>query len=160
MKILVMNRQSAIATLRGNLYGHSTLVISISDPDKDNPTYQNENLVDAIYVKFWDVEKDYPNQNIYRVTREEVADIKPFIDKYKDKNVDYLIVHCEAGISRSAAVASAIAEYLGLNQTFFDEEHHPNYHVYKLMCEEFGIGKTEEYYKDLFKETYPIKEEK
>ena len=46
------------------------------------------------------------------------------------------MIHCEAGISRSAAVAAAIAKLKGLDEAqFFDEPFEPNGLVYRTILE-------------------------
>ena len=111
-KVFIMSRKLAITTLKQNIH-HPTIVVSISDPNEEYPVFENENLIDVVYTKFYDVENE---QCLPAATCEDVKNIRPFIDKYKndERNIKYIIVHCGAGISRSAAVAAAICEYLGI----------------------------------------------
>ena len=58
-----------------------------------------------------------------------------------------LVVHCDAGISRSGAVGSFICDYLGLNHKEFlkvNPQVLPNQYVLRLLKEESKIGISEE----------------
>ena len=72
-----------------------------------------------------------------------------FINKYKDR-VNNIIVHCTAGISRSGAVGCILARYLNRNDDYLlaTGKYIPNKHVYKLMCEVFRLGYSEELFKE------------
>lgn len=120
-----------------------TVVISITDPDKDlNCFAHNTNLVAVCRVQFHDTEPDILLKNEILMTASDAAKIRRFVDAYKDK-VEQIIVHCEAGISRSAGVMAAIQKYLIGNddQIFNNRRFCPNMYVYNLMIKEFfGSG--------------------
>jgi predicted protein tyrosine phosphatase len=62
-------------------------------------------------------------------------DILDFVTQYW-KRIDTLMVHCEAGISRSAAVAAAIARLkLRDESEFFEEPYIPNHFIYRTLLE-------------------------
>lgn len=115
------------------------VVISIScdnsDEVKELPeAVEKGQFLDAIYLKFDDIEK--PLEGYHSITDEQAEDIAKFIKKWK--NCDEIIVHCYAGISRSAAVAAAIYKYYGmddLEETFFSKSswYIPNMLVYKKV---------------------------
>jgi hypothetical protein len=44
-----------------------------------------------------------------------------------------LICHCEAGVSRSAAIAAAGSKYFNGDDSFFFEHYYPNEYVYNMM---------------------------
>jgi predicted protein tyrosine phosphatase len=61
----------------------------------------------------------------------DAFEIVSFVER---KEPDLLIVSCEAGISRSSAVACAIAEWNGLDSSEFQEPNYmPNPHVLETM---------------------------
>lgn len=74
------------------------------------------------------------------MTIEESAEIAQFIhmvatdDNYKD--VETLIVHCDAGYSRSAGVAAAAAKYYLGDDTWFYKHKEPNSMCYSFVLEE------------------------
>jgi hypothetical protein len=54
--------------------------------------------------------------------------------------VDEIIVHCEAGISRSSAIAAATSLFLNNDDSeFFKFPFCPNELCYKLMLQSFGF---------------------
>ena len=59
------------------------------------------------------------------------------VEKYKD-SVEEIIVHCDAGFSRSPAVAAALSLWLnGDDSEFFDRNHYcPNTWVYRKLLNE------------------------
>lgn len=78
-------------------------------------------------------------------------DYREFVDQMIEEKVQIFIVHCAAGISRSAGVAAALSEYLGLHEKIFgNPNYYPNRLVYKLSLNELGIRKTQEYDKEIF----------
>lgn len=91
-----------------------SVLISITDPDSEPAGSVGSSLdilwegcpyVDIIGLKFWDVEKPlfyYPKNTVLEpASQEQIETIYKFIKKYNSCNI---FVHCEAGISRSAAV--------------------------------------------------------
>lgn len=72
-------------------------------------------------------------------TEEIAAQIKSFVDGLDE--IATLYVCCDAGESRSAALAAVLSRYLGLDEwTIWDDPHyHPNPLVYRLGCKVFGI---------------------
>lgn len=87
----------------------ASVVISITDVDKpyNDIRCSAENKIRAIlHLKFDDV-GDCQNN---RITEQDAFKIVDFTDMWKDK-VNTIIVHCEAGVSRSAGVAAAILKW-------------------------------------------------
>ena len=150
MEIKVMSKIEAIEYVNEHEIPECTCVISISEPVDVLPIFSNPNLYFVHYMRFWDIVTDF--KDIKVASSKDIAGLKAFIDKIKD-DCECLIIHCHAGISRSAAIASAVSEYLGISHSFFsDDIHHPNIHVYRLACEELGIAKDSEYYSGVFSE--------
>lgn len=51
-------------------------------------------------------------------------------------HIERIVVHCDAGVSRSAAVAAAIARvFLGDDAEFFQGRYRPNPRVYRMLIE-------------------------
>jgi len=58
-----------------------------------------------------------------------------FVAEVKDE-IDMLVVHCEAGVSRSPAIAAVLAKiHLGDDKAFFKAPFTPNMHVYRVMLD-------------------------
>lgn len=153
MKITVMNRNDATThSLREQI--PTCVIISISCTDDVYPSfvdskYRSSKVKDVFAMKFNDLEYDCDKHKA--PIQEDVNGLKAFIDKYKDE-VEEIVVHCSAGISRSAATAAAIALYVQNDDKFIwnDTKYCPNRLVYQLVRNEFGLKTTEEDYKNIF----------
>lgn len=91
-------------------------VISISDIDKGSPEVFNnpENgIIEQLQLHFDDVEIGKPNC----ITDEIAEKIAAYINRVRN-NAGKVIVHCEAGISRSAGVGARIIKFLNDNDMF------------------------------------------
>ena len=75
------------------------------------------------------------------------AQIRTFVDELAETasgeadRIDTLLVCCDAGQSRSAAIAAAISRYLGQDewQIWDNPRYRPNPLVYQLTCKALGI---------------------
>ena len=70
------------------------------------------------------------------ITKEQAKQIATFVKKHYG-NVEQIIVHCEAGISRSAGVAAAILKYFTNDdsQIFDSYKYRPNTLCYRNVLE-------------------------
>lgn len=151
--IKIMNRLQAInySYLKNN---PDTAIVSISTPNDFKPSFylnKDSTIKDVIYLRLNDIEEDiYINGRLrYKsATLDNLKGLKDFIDK--NKHLD-IIVHCDAGISRSSAIAIAIHRYLGLDDSWIwnSNEYYPNRLVLRLALEEFGINQTIDDFKEL-----------
>lgn len=81
-----------------------TVLISITDPDRELLDLNILNqFKDCLSLQFWDLE--YKIGNYEPITKEQGKILRNFILKNIDNN---FVIHCEAGISRSAGVGLAI----------------------------------------------------
>lgn len=144
MQIKVMHREQCFAAAGG--YGQEyntesitipTIIISISCLDKAIPNRlekyrrENKNIINVAYVQFDDIDS---SETVNGETPMSESDAKTIVDafmKYKDR-VEQIIVHCDAGYSRSPAVAAALAKALGMSDEvyFSSGQYCPNRHVY------------------------------
>ena len=123
-------------------------IISISTPNVDyfylkvEPTDENR-VVAILNLEFMDA--DCPGDNdVYGnpttisdlMSDEDAKTVVDFVEQYKDKRI---LVHCDAGISRSSAVAAAILKhYTGNDDMIFDSRwYNPNRWVYRKVLEAF-----------------------
>jgi predicted protein tyrosine phosphatase len=119
-----------------------TVIISITDPDKSSLSDDMLNkFKDSLSIQFWDIEKGNEVGNYIPISEEKGYIIKEFILKNKNNN---FIVHCEAGISRSAGVGLAIYmlirdngdDYLfatSPNPITAHHRYHPNWSVFDAI---------------------------
>lgn len=133
MNVFVTDRKSIE---RGFLVRSSYALISIRDPDKAKARIpKTAGLRATLHLAFHDSEPSEELElpaEIVIPTEEHAREIWHFVDEHKD-NVGAFVVHCHQGMSRSPAVAAAIAVYLGLDDHRFWEEHSPNQYVHELM---------------------------
>lgn len=149
MKIKVMYRAQCLAAALG--YGpeydtenidEPTLIISISSTDDKLPLIMNEagneNIRHIEYLQFDDID-----------TAESIHGLKPMSDEDAERVVDALlqyvdeisqiIVHCDAGYSRSPAVAAALAKAIGeRDEEFFGRDYCANNHVYTTLLRQLS----------------------
>jgi predicted protein tyrosine phosphatase len=88
-------------------------------------------------------------------TRQDAEEIQKFVTHYSKQYVKTIIIHCNAGMSRSPAVALAVAELLDLHVTIqsiaFNFNFFPNQHVLAVCREVFGTrAKLAERYAEIF----------
>jgi len=154
MKLYVCSRREVVDFVNNFPY-FDPLIISITDP-KSNPVVFDVPESNVLSLEFHDLEKDYPGHApaIILFTKEMAMKIKQFlIDKVWKETDNFLlsiwqskmvlqkihiIVHCEAGISRSPAVAAALAMHFNkdCSEYFGDASKYiPNRLVYKTLLD-------------------------
>ena len=115
------------------------IVISISDIKSKRPNLpESDSRLDVLFVQFSDFDRIYPTmpkdlkESLFNKRLAQA--IWRFVDKYKDE-VDLIIVNCEAGISRSSAVAAGIGKVINDDDAAFFKHFLPNMLVYRKMLE-------------------------
>ncbi len=73
-------------------------------------------------------------ESFLHVTPEQATQIAEFARRWVGQ-VPLMVVHCEGGISRSAAAAAAISRYFNGVDSFFFEHYVPNRLVYRRVLE-------------------------
>jgi len=89
--------------------------------------------IDYLSLKFSDIEKEMEGEILFN--EHHAKKILYFINKIKDK-AEILIIHCEAGISRSGAVGLFLCRAIGLNEGLFwlwNPRIYPNNHVLDVL---------------------------
>ena len=122
------------------------VIISISDPNMiytTRPFCSAENRVIAILpLTFCDADKPgfviYSNDADERdlMSEEDARKVVQFVNLHVEKHI---IVHCDAGISRSAGVGAAISKYVsGDDSAFFNSgRYYPNMWCYRKTLNAF-----------------------
>lgn len=75
-------------------------------------------------------------------TKRKAKQTIKFLDSLREKEINLLLTHCDAGVSRSAAVGIFACRYLGMDEKEFRKEHRqigPNSLVYDLLQQESGM---------------------
>ena len=119
------------------------VIISITSPmEKPADINLNNPHIKAILrLTFDDAEPEDKNvfPHMTLMSSSDAKAVLAFINNHKD-NVDKIIVHCFAGVSRSAAVCAALMLILnGDDMEIFDNPNFsPNMHCYRLILEKHG----------------------
>jgi predicted protein tyrosine phosphatase len=121
------------------------VLISITEPNNDYiPDEYKNGFNDVLETKFWDIERDttdFDGTFYPMISRDEAKKIKDFIVKNKDKK---FLIHCAAGVSRSAGVGCAVecivnydSDVYYYKTSYSDIKNHkryaPNYSVFDLI---------------------------
>ena len=138
VNVLVMSRKEA------ERYSHSphdeeSAVISISTPDE----HYDMNIYSSIYngiKRILRLSFDDVDNGSFAMTEGDAASIAEFVEENKDKTI---IVHCDAGISRSAGIAAAIMKHYNGDDTpiFNSRLYCPNMLCYRMVLEKLEGGR-------------------
>lgn len=128
-KILILQRHNA----EKFKYEKPWACISISDSFSDfDAEINEENNLGILRLKFDDTE--FPTRGV-PISTEQADSILEFAFKIWDK-VDLMLIHCNAGISRSPAVGKFLSEiYQPMFCRYFDAFYSPNKLVTKVLKE-------------------------
>ena len=151
MNVTVMSRWYAVFYCY-NPHAQPTVMISISDPHMQYaaaPFCSEENKVLQI-LSLCFADADQPGPDIYGydareedlMRDEDAAQVAELLRTYPDTDV---IVHCDAGISRSAGVAAAILKHVtGDDSSIFDNGlYDPNLWCYQKTLAALTSEQTE-----------------
>lgn len=114
------------------------VVVSIYSPGNRRAVIPRHAGLKAIhYTAFHDaepVEQLRLPPEIVPMTLQQAEEIWAFV-KTHEAGIGSVVCHCEQGMSRSPAVALALAEAFGSDTTKIRAESQPNQYVYRLMCQ-------------------------
>ena len=152
MKVTVLSRRNAMAYCYQSHVSPSVM-ISISDPNMrydTAPFCSSDNKVKKI-LRLSFADADRPGVDVYGrnasetdlMSREDAMKVRRLLESYPGLDV---IVHCDAGISRSAGVAAGIlkAKTGDDSQVFDDPGFCPNRHCYRVTLQALLFGETAE----------------
>lgn len=132
--VTVLSREEAIR--QADSFGKDTCVISIVTPGKTNVSFPCDTLHEAFY----------DTTEPIGISIADAVQIKDFVIQELAKGITHLVVHCDAGVSRSAGVAAAILRATGLDECEILDN--PSYFInarcYAYVLIAFGIDVTEE----------------
>lgn len=134
-KVIVTDRETIE---RGLVVRSSYVVISIRDHGTPKARIPKPTAMRGVlHLAFHDAE---PTDNfklppdVKAMTRRQSCQVWEFVAKHAGE-VGAIVVHCHQGMSRSPAIAAAIAHDLGLDPEPFFLRHMPNKYVYELMLQ-------------------------
>lgn len=122
----------------------NAIMIRIADVDKDfKPLRDKSRYIDVLPIHFNDINEgddywglsDKEKADMVLFSSMHVKVIYDFVDKYAD--AEQIVVHCNAGVSRSSAVAMGIAKHVNDEKTYAElkqiKRYLPNPRVLALM---------------------------
>lgn len=136
--VMVLSRDDAVK------FSHTTdyatyAIVSINDSKSHKPEFFDSPYLEAVEYFFFDdldCEEDRGEfARMYTVISDnDAASIAKFVNEWYNK-VDILVIHCYAGISRSAGCAAAILEHFtgDASQIYNDKNKVPNKLVYEKV---------------------------
>ncbi|OPZ86333.1 MAG: hypothetical protein BWY76_00997 [bacterium ADurb.Bin429] len=108
-------------------------VISITDPETPPAVLKSPpSCRGVLRLQFHDITR--PQDGYALMTEEHARQITAFVSAWRE-TVDLFVVHCEGGVSRSAAVAAALAWWWNGEIDHFFAEYLPNDYIYALMVQ-------------------------
>jgi predicted protein tyrosine phosphatase len=135
-RITVLNRDSI--ELHKISITQPYVVISISGPGDQARPNINEHCLATLYLVFHDADTRL-FEDLELFDEEDAQRILEFYKEYKPK-VERIIIHCDAGFSRSPAVAAALYKIEGRDDNNWFKHYHPNRRVYSLLLAEYYKG--------------------
>lgn len=141
-KIEILSREECLNYISNKLET-DCVVISINDTGFTTNFKENIRIRDILSLTFDDITLDIDGCTLFNKSISK--EIKSFIDSYK-QTVTQFIIHCTAGISRSAAVGFVISKYLNGDDTYLFEtgRYIPNKLIYETMSNTFGLTYNED----------------
>ena len=111
------------------------ILISINDmEDEPLEVLHEEKYLDVLRIWFSDIDKEIDDESVKLMSKNDAREILEFVTKYVDK-ATMIVVHCAAGISRSAAVAAALSLLIqGTEGAYYaNRQYYPNIWVKTLL---------------------------
>jgi len=150
MQFLCLGRSGA----RNFTWDKPWACISICTEKGDWPKVNKVQQFGLLQLHFADVDHPSFEERIERLglqffSEDHANEILDFVNLHWD-NVELFFIHCEAGQSRSPAVAAAIMKIKGFDDSEWFKTKRPNAHVYRTILNaahergEFGPPKEEE----------------
>ena len=163
-KIQVYNRQSMDALARYGkesgfpFFDRTWHLVSIHGDSKQFLTpavtkvLKRYGMGECLSMDFWDItdnpdtivwlKQSYPQYRLF--TRDQAVEVVAFLEARKvESDGDVFVCHCDAGISRSGAVATFACELFGLDYFEFLTDNprlKPNPMVLRMLRETVGLG--------------------
>ena len=120
MNFLTLSKQQ-IKSTQYNQIKEKHIVISISGSgDEETIIPPNPHRLSQLFLKFDDIEDIMDNYIFF--DRSMAQEILDFVEKYCNQ-ISLVIVQCQAGLSRSVAVASALSKIINFSDPY-------NFHIF------------------------------
>jgi predicted protein tyrosine phosphatase len=131
MIVTVLSRNEAENTI----FYKNDWIISITDPKQSLAILHGAREEHVLRLQFYDIDtpiKTLDGIEFLPMTEDQADAIVNFV---MGNSMEKIYVHCEAGISRSAGVAGAIAKYFNEDDSYIFKTYLPNRHCYRIVLE-------------------------
>lgn len=121
----------------------TTLIISIRDPDRSRVDIVDpKKLATVICLDFWDIDLRSAGFRPRIGGPMDIGQANLVVDKVLEMkdSVEELIIHCEAGLSRSRGVAAGLQMLFRFNDTDLYTSGRPNAHCKSLILKSLYRG--------------------
>jgi len=135
-KIIKNIPRNVLQTIEEVLIGKKHIVISFLSTTGNYEDIKYT-AIDHLNLNVDDINKE--TEGFVLFNNSHAKQILDFIDKYKD--VDIIIVQCDAGISRSAAVAAALSKIFDQEDFRYFKQYASNMHIYKTILNLYNESK-------------------
>ncbi|MDQ2730357.1 MAG: hypothetical protein M3Y56_01750 [Armatimonadota bacterium] len=128
MKFIVLSRRQVSSFTSEEPY----IVISITDPDRSTAhVAEHPTCLGLLRLQFNDIHSPKGSRVLF--SNEMADEILRFVTSHSE--AETVVCQCEAGISRSAGVAAALAKVHGGDPAPYFEQYLPNRFVYSKLLE-------------------------
>lgn len=137
--IKVLSRADVESSRHYNLFTSKMdkhIVISITSSKEHVEIPDHHKRLGAIFLNFDDIDWQTETENTKAITDRDVENILIFVNKYI-KDIDGIVVHCDAGISRSAGVAASLNKILHQEDDMYFKNYIPNMRVYSSILNDY-----------------------
>jgi predicted protein tyrosine phosphatase len=119
--------------------------ISITTPNDPDPAKlpENEHTRGVLRLSFSDIDQEFrsplgedPDDTRVLFSSEHGRQVIDFIEE-RWEHIQVVIVHCDAGMSRSPAVAAALEKLFNQDDALYFKRYHPNMRVYRGILSAF-----------------------
>lgn len=133
MNFLILSRNNA-KTFSYQKHFFPYVIISVTDISSKPVIFnKSSELKSVLRLSFDDI--DFESDNA--ISDNDAKRIISFINQWKNQ-INLVVIHCEAGVSRSAGICAALMLWLnGSNKIIFDNSHYnPNIRCYRIVLRE------------------------
>ena len=124
------------------------IVISITDDPEHFPQIKEKNCKGILRIAVWDTEDGENFRSIHNFAASEIPSDRIFNNLHAKrilkfvfnhiKDIRLIICQCDMGLSRSAAIAAALAKILNNDdEEFFQSPYIPNQLIYRTILNEY-----------------------
>ena len=136
MNIMIFSKEEAQEAARK--LQEPFIVISIADPGAPQCTFDDApHLTDILYLEFWDSDRTKG------ISKAQAKRIRKFVEYHLYiTSIKHIIVHCMAGVSRSAGIGAALMLIFCENDlpVFSNGRYRPNMKCYRAILEAFEFA--------------------